>query len=162
MKQCERQRRKRAFTLIEAVVVIVALAVAVPPTLTWMDENVRQRADAVAIGRATVLATTVMENILADTASATAGLGINALASTAVWLDTPVTGLRARIAPVTSTYTAAGYSYDIQVGALVDSTGVVNATPAMNIYRIVTVVVTFPTATGASQSLRVSSMVTQL
>lgn len=152
----------RGFTLIEAVVVIVALAVAVPPTLTWMDENVRQRADAVAVTRATALATAVMENVLADVASDSPGLGMAALATPTSWLDAPSSGLRARLSGLTADYTAAGYSYDVQVGALVDSSGAVNASPAENVFRIVTVVVNFPSAMGAGRELRIASMVTEL
>jgi prepilin-type N-terminal cleavage/methylation domain-containing protein len=46
---------RRAFTLIEAVVVIVVLAVSLPPTIMWLDQSTSRQADAASATRATFL-----------------------------------------------------------------------------------------------------------
>src|SRR5262245_62627691 len=66
--------RGHAFTLIEAVVIVVILAIAVPVTLVTLDEANQRRADSVNATRATALATCVMEHMLADVASRNASL----------------------------------------------------------------------------------------
>lgn len=140
--------RRRGFTLIEAVAVVLVLALVVPPTLGWMQASADRRADSVAAMRATTLATLVIENVIADAASTAPGLGFAALATPTTYLDTPTTGLRARLESLTSGYEAQGMSYSVEVGALVDSTLSVNADAAANLFRVVTVRVTCPSATG--------------
>lgn len=154
--------RARAFSLIECVVVVVALAVAVPPTLAWMDTSVSARADSVNTGRATVMATGIMENILADVASTSPGLGFSALVAPATYVDTPVTGLRDRIASVTGTYEQLDFKWTLDVGPLIASSGATTGDSSQDVFRLLTVNVSFPSASGGRLTLKIASMVTAL
>ena len=98
--------------------VVVVLALAVPPTLSWMAQSADERADQVNSIRAITLAQGVLENIMADSMSASAGLGFSAFANSATYVDTPTTGLRARLSSVSSPYESLGFSYSITIGAL--------------------------------------------
>lgn len=154
-----RRIQTRAFTLIEAVTVVLVLALAVPPAVVWLDEAVSARADSVNATRATAYAGAVMEHILADCSSDAPGLGFNALASGSAYLSTPATGLYARLAPVSGLYTPMEFTCAVSIGALVDSAGIVNADTSRNIFRTVTVDISFPSARGGRLSLSVSAMV---
>ncbi|MBK9189258.1 MAG: prepilin-type N-terminal cleavage/methylation domain-containing protein [Phycisphaerales bacterium] len=149
---------RRGFTLIEAVIVVVVIAIAIPPTLLWFDSAVSRRADAVSTLRATTLATLVLEHIIADVNSDAAGLGYAALASPATYLDTPGTGLRARLSSATGMYQSMGLSYQVTIGAPTDYRGVVTGTGA-DLFRRVTVTITIPRADGAPVAMPVSAMV---
>lgn len=155
-------RARRAFTLIEAVVVVVVLTISVPPTVAWLNQSAGRRADAVNTIRATTLSTCVLEQILADASSTSPGRGFAAFANAATYLNTPTTGLRARITSQTQPYQTLGITYAVTIGPLVDRTGVVNPTPANNIFRRITVSVTFPRSDGPSAAIAVETMVTQL
>lgn len=154
--------RRKAFTLIEAVVVIVALAVAIPPTLSWLDQSVRDRADAVNTSRATTLASAVLEHAVADVASTSLGLGFAALADRDAWLDTPGTGFRDRFRAVFEPYDALGFRYDVEVGPLVSSSGSASGDASRDVYRVLTAVVVFPSAGDGPLTLRIATMVTEL
>ena len=158
-----RSIHRRAFTLIEAVVVIVALALIVPPSVAWMNRAGQDRVDAVNATRASFLASAVLEQVMADVTSPATGLGFGALASSATYLNTANTGLYARLTGLTSSYASAGLSYTVTIGSLVDQTGAVNGTPALNTFRVVTVTVTFPAShASAAHSLSMSTMVGDL
>jgi len=150
------------FTLLEAVIVVVVLAISVPPTIAWLNDASSRRADAINTTRATTLATGVMEHILADVASTTPGLGFAALADSAAYIDTPATGLRARIVPMSGLYEAQGMTYEVTIGALVDKAGVTSGNVAEDIFRRVTVQVTFSSFSGGALSLDVTAMVSSL
>lgn len=154
--------KPRAFTLIEVVIVVLVLALAVPPTLMFMNESVSRNADAVNVMRATTMATCIMETILADVASTDPSLGYAALANSSTYLDTPFTGMNARLSTLLTPYTDVGMSYTVTIGAEVNSAGVVSATPAENVFRIITVAVEFPSAQQASSSVTLSAMVSDL
>lgn len=149
----------RAFTLIEAVTVVLVLAIAVPPAIAWLDEAVSARADAVNATRATALATAVAEHIVADCSSDATGLGFAALANSATYLSAPTTGLYARLTPITSFYAPMGFTQTVTIGPLIDKTGSVNSNSAKNVFRLVTVTIDFPSATGGKLHLVVSVLV---
>ncbi len=151
---------RRAFTLIEAVVVVVVLAVSLPPTIMWLDQSTSRQADAASATRATFLASSVLETVKADVASASPGLGFAALANSAAYVDTPFTGLRARVATTLQPMLDMGLEYDVSIGELVNENGVVDASTPKNIFRIVSVTVTAPSATGPELSIQVSCVVT--
>lgn len=155
-----RRAARRAFTLLEAVIVIVVLAVSLPPTIMWVDASTSRQADAASATRATFLATSVLENIKADVASTSPGLGFAALASSATYIDAPSTGLRARVDSMVEPLLNAGLSYEVSIGTLVNETGVVDASAARNIFRVVSVTATAPSASGAPISIEVSCVVT--
>jgi len=158
-----RRIHARAFTLVETVVVIVALALIVPPSVVWLKRAGEDRVDAVNATRASFLASAVMEQVLADVTSPASGLGFGALAAPSAYLSTSGIGLYARMNAVTSPYAAMGLAYSVSIGPLVDQSGVVNATAELNVFRVVTVTVTFPASYGSSaHSLSISSMVGDL
>lgn len=153
---------RRGFSLIEAVVIIVVLAIAVPATVTMMTAAGNRQADAVQITRATTLATLVMENVLADAASKSAGLGFAGFANANAYLNTAPTGLRNRISGVTAAYAAAGLTYDVTIGPLTNGSGVTTGVAAADIFRTVTVTVSFQAADGTAIQYAVSARVTTL
>ncbi len=153
---------RRAFTLIEVVAIVIILALAVPPSLVFMDQATSRRADAINAMRATTLATLVMESILADVASTNASLGYPALASSSTYLDTPTTGLKARISALQSTYADMGMSYSVSIGSEVNAAGIVSGTVSENVFRKITVTVTYPSASEDSASLSLVAMVSDL
>jgi type II secretory pathway pseudopilin PulG len=158
-----RRTQRGGFSLLEAVVVVLALALSVPATVAWLGESAARRADAVNALRASALATTVMETVMADAASDAPGLGFAAFENTAAYLDTARTGLRARIAPLTRAYTDLGFSYEVTFSALVDATGNVNTNPAMNLFRRVTVTVSYSSAQSSTPiRLSVEALVADL
>lgn len=158
-----RANSRRAFTLLEAIIVVLVLALSVPPTVAWLGESAARRADSVNAVRASALATTVMETILADASSTSPSLGFGAFANSATYLDTATTGLRARISGLASPVEALGFSYTVTFSALVDSAGVVNADTSKNLFRRVTVTVSYGSAASSTPiSLSVEAFVTEL
>jgi prepilin-type N-terminal cleavage/methylation domain-containing protein len=162
MRSSHRQFKRRGFTLIEAVVVILALAISLPATLIWLDEANQRRVDSVNATRATALATLVMEHVLADVSSRNASLGFTALANSSTYLNTASTGLVARLSTVTSLYTNMGMTYSVAIGGLVSSSGVATGNAAQDLFRNVNVTVSFNGANGAPLTVSVQSVVTSL
>lgn len=150
---------RRGFSLMECVVIIVALAVAVPASVAFLDRAAGQRELSLTISRATTLAQGVLEHVLADASSNTPGLGLPAFADGTAYVETATTGLRARTTALTAPYAATGMTWTLTVGGLVDALGIVNADPMENNYRIVTVTVTFEDSLGNARTLPVSTMV---
>lgn len=135
---------RRAFTLIESVICVVVLALAVPPTLELMNQVSADRADAVNTERAATLAQSLLETVLADVASNHENLGFTALNDASTYS----TGFQSRTASLTAAYAAVGMEHQLQISGLVDRTGSVNLDASENIFRTVTVVITFPSARG--------------
>ncbi|HYE61438.1 MAG TPA: type II secretion system protein [Phycisphaerales bacterium] len=153
---------RRGFTLIEAVVVVLALSISLPTTLIWLGEANQRRADSVNTTRATALGTLVMEQVLADVSSKSAGLGFSALANSATYLNTATTGLVARLSSITSLYTGMGINYGVTIGGLVDKSGAATGVTSQDLFRSVTVTVTFTGSDGSARTLSLQSMVTSL
>lgn len=154
--------RCRAFSLIEAVVVVIVLGLAVPPALSWLDSAVSARADAVNATRATVLATSVMESILADSASTAPGLGFAAFADESAYLNNPASGLRTRLVALTEPYEASGLAYAVTIGPLTAFDGVASGDSSRDVFRLITVTVTFPSAAGGTLELPVSAWTSEM
>jgi type II secretory pathway pseudopilin PulG len=157
-----RRQLRGGFTLIEAVVIVLVCAIALPATLTWLDEANQRRVDSVNATRATALGTCVMEHILADVSSKSPTLGFGALANSNAYLNAAGTGLQARLSSITSLYTGMGMTYSVNIGSLVDRTGAVTGNPTNDVYRIVTVAVSFTGADGSPRTVNLESMVTLL
>lgn len=146
-------RSRQGFSLLEVVAVIVALAFAVPTTLLWFNDSATSQIDAVNINRASTLGSAVMEHVIADVASTASGQGFTALANRTAYLDTAGTGLRARLASTTAPYTSLGFSWDVTIGSLTDYRGTVTGNTRLDVFRLSTVTVTFPSARGGTLSL---------
>ena len=153
---------RRAFTLIEVVISVIVLAIAVPPTLNLLDSTASGRADSINTTRATLLATSVLEMITADMSSSDASLGFEALADTDAYLSTPDTGLYDRLEALVEPYTSVGMTYSVDIGSLVSNDGTVSAQAEDNIFRVITVRVSFPSASSESYELPVSVLVSAI
>ncbi len=155
-------RNRRGFSLIEVVIAVVVLAIAVPPSLGLLESSAARRADAVNTTRATILASSVLEGILADIASSDGALGMAALADSGAYLDTPTTGFYDRMDDSLGIYQKYGITYTVEIGSLVSADGTVAADENENVFRVVTVYVSYPSATDEGFTLPVSLMVTEL
>jgi prepilin-type N-terminal cleavage/methylation domain-containing protein len=153
---------RRAFSLLECVVVVLLLAIAVPTTAMFLDQRAAQRADAVQALRASTLAQGVLEHVLADAASNAPGRGYGAFANANTYLNTPATGLYARIAPMLDFYDDLGLACEVTIGSPVSISGTATGLPANDIFRVVTVRVTAVSATANPINVSVSSLVTDL
>ncbi len=151
---------RRAFSLLEVIAVVIALAFAVPTMLAWFNDSATSQIDAVNINRASTLATAVMEHVIADVASNQSGQGFTALGNRITYLDTPSTGLRARIATIAAPYESIGFSWDLTIGSLTDYRGTASGDVRLDVFRLITVNVTLPSARGGTLTLPVSFRLT--
>lgn len=142
-------RRRRAVSMIEAVVVVVVLALSVPPTLGWLMENSAQRANSVQATRASMLATLVLEQIIADSTGVDAG-------ASPTYVTMATTGLAARLASSSAPYSAAGMSWTASLSTPVDD--VLNPATAGG-FRVVTVIIEWIDAGGVARSVPFSAVV---
>jgi type II secretory pathway pseudopilin PulG len=149
---------RRGFTLIEAVTIVVIIALTVPPTVMFLESATARRADAVQAQRATTMGQAVMDFVLADVSSNQPELGFGALADMTAY----ETSLRSRLRPVSDHYDTMGFVYDINASALVSSSGSATGNPASDVFRIITVTVTAPSAQGAGINVDFSMLVSDL
>lgn len=154
--------RQRGFTLIEALLVVVVIATLVPPATTMMRDASLARSDSTHITRATLLAQGVMEQVLADAASPSGSLGMAAFASSSTYLDSPVTGLRARLSGLTSVYTASGHAWTLSIGSLVSASGALTDDSTRDVYRRISVSVTWNSGRSGARSFTLTALVTDL
>jgi len=154
--------RRRAFTLVESLAVVIVLSIAVPPAVSMMVDAARTQADSVKMTRATWFATSILENIIADVNSDDVNLGFSALDDSNAYLTTATTGLNNRLSAVIAHYNGFGLTHSVQIGALSESTGAVSGTPSENVFRTITVGVTWTNMNGVSRTLNIGAVVTDL
>ncbi len=152
-------RVRRGFTLVEAVVVVVVLGLAVPPTLMMIDATVDRQIDSLNVVRATTLATALAEQVIADASSASPGLGLSGVSASDY--ATKAGGLNERLSATISPYQALGFSHAVSVGGLVSKTGAASGTTSENVFRLATVTVSFPSVRGGTMSLDLSALVSE-
>lgn len=157
-----RRSNTRGFSLIESVVVIIVLAISVPPSLQLLDSAAATRADAINATRATLLGSSVLEQVLGDVHSSDAALGFDALADSSAYLSTSTTGLYDRITPLTDTYTALGLTYSVTIGPLAEADGTVTGDTALDVYRRIIVTVSYPSATEGTIDMPISAIVAEM
>lgn len=153
---------RRAFTLVESLAVVVVLSIAIPPAVSMMIDAAKTQADSVKMTRATWFATSILENIIADVNSDDANLGFNALDDSAAYLTAPSTGLNNRLSGVIAFYNGYGFTHSVQVGALSNAAGKVTGVPADDVFRTITVGVTWTNMNGVSRTLNIGAVVTDL
>ena len=141
--------RRRGGALIEAVLVVMLLAIAVPPSMRFAEDIGTARTDAVLVERSAMLAQSVVEAVMADTYSDADGMGAAVLDDLPGYLDDPVAGLRRRIEAVTAGHAAVGLSFDVGAEDAVSADGTATGDAALDRYRPVTVTVRVPLSTGA-------------
>lgn len=154
-----RAAHRRGMSLIESVLVIAALAVTVPMGLDALRQADRSRRAASDGTAATLLAQAVLEQTIADAASA--DVGFDSFDDATAYLDTPDTGLRDRLATISEPYEIRGITWDLEVGDLVAADGEPNEDEDTNAFRRVTVEVAYGTGSRA-RTLRLGVMLTEL
>lgn len=155
---------RRGFSLVESIIVVVVVALLVPPSVSMLQSAQTSRVDSANTLRASVLAGAVMEQVMADASSPSASLGMTAFAAPATYTDTPTTGLKARLSTVTDSYQTLGMNWTLTVGGLVAKTGSADADPTKNIFRAATVTVTWNSARAGvgTRSYALTTLVTDL
>ncbi len=159
---CRSAVRARGFSLIEAMVVIVVLALVVPSTVSMLTEATDARLDAISLQRATALAEGVLESVIGDVASPHPHLGFVALENVDTYLHHPQTGLVARLSAFAQPFTDAGLQWEVEISPLQNADGKVSMDPLLNEFRSVTVHVRFPLASRSSQTLSLTTVVCTL
>ena len=139
--------------------VVVGLALGVPGGLNALRDGERARQQAANTTRATLLATAVLEAIMADVASDAPGLGFAALASPSTYLDTPGDGLYDRLETTLEPFSDAGLGYSVSIGGLVSADGSATGDADLDLFRTVIVTVTFPGPAGTTLSMLSGVMV---
>ncbi len=134
---------RRAFTLIETVMAIIILAVGVPPMLWAVSQAQTDRANPVLFSRARWLAVEKLEDIVADRHSGTRGYS---------YLDT------ANYADENPGDIAGYLAYGRTVAFAEKEANLVTAGSG---YMIVTVTVTWTDTSGDTQSLSISTVLTE-
>lgn len=132
-------RHRRGFTLIEAIAALVVLSIAMPAVLWGIRDSVRRRADPVLLSRARWLASSKLEDVIADRHSSSRGYSYLVAGNYAA--ETPVSGFSQFNRSVAFTVTGANFA----VG-----TG----------WTTATVTVSWTDGQGASRSLAMSTVVT--
>lgn len=150
---------RRGFSMIEVIVCVLMLSLAVPPVLEMVRTAGSDRADTVNTNRAVVLATLVLESVVADVSSDHSALGFAAFADATAYLTQPGSGLNERLSAISEPYTAIGMGWTLEIGPLVGPEGIAEADPGRNLFRTVTVRVSYPSASGSDFVLPVSLMV---
>lgn len=133
---------RRAFTLIEAVMAIVILAIAIAPLMLALERSSMDQVTPIRVSRARWLATERLEEIIADRYSATRGYAY--LAEGNYSTENPVATDPDFTRAVSIVETAA----DLQSSG----TG----------YKTVTVTVSWTGVAGASRTLQISTVLTSL
>lgn len=136
----QRKRIHPGFTLIEAIIAIVVLAVAVPPMLWSIQESQVSRVAPILVSRARWLATEKLEDIVADRHSSTRGYGYVIDANYPA--EVAVTGMT-------------GFSRSVAI----TETGAALASGGTG-YKLVTVTVGWTDARSQARSLSLSTVVT--
>ncbi len=112
--------------------------------------------------RATWFATSILENIIADVNSDDVNLGFSALDDSNAYLTTATTGLNNRLSAVIAHYSGLGLTHSVLIGGLSDASGAVSGTPSENVFRAITVGVTWTNMNGVSRTLNIGAVVTDL
>ncbi len=153
---------RHGVTLLEAIVVVLVLAIAVPASMTMISAGNESRRQSADVSRAITLASCVAEQVFADATSTDEDLGFDAFADASAYLTTPTTGLYDRLDAVSSVYTDAGMTYAVTIGNLANASGVVTGDANQDVFRTVVITVTFDDPDGNSLSLPVSLVLTEL
>ena len=151
-------RARRAFSLFEALAVIIMVAIAIPPMASIAQSRAASVSDASRRHVATHLAVGVTEAILADVESASPRLGFEGLAR-GDYLTAAADGVRTRLAAMAAPGAAMGITYDVTIGSPVDIKGKAAAFNAQFALRLITVTASWTSATGTPLSLEITTMV---
>lgn len=152
---------RRAFSLIETIVVILVIALAVPGLLSSVQTTSVDAIDAQRRVAAAWLASSVLESVQADAASAHPSRGFEAI-DDSTYLDDPTEGLYARLAPLLAPLQNLGLSYTVSVESPIDLDGAAAAPSDQGAMRQVSVIVSFSDRSGRDISATFSTVVVNL
>lgn len=150
---------RRAFTLIEAIAVIVVLGVAAPGLAFTLLDAARARASAEQAERAVWLATAALETVIADARSDAPGLGFGALADGEAYVGGEG-GLLERMAWAGAA--APGATLEVEVSGLVGPEGVATGDGGQDVFRYVRSRVAWTSAAGRAMSYEVGVLLGEL
>jgi len=136
-------------------VIVVMIAIAVPASTQMIVNASNERVDRVLLTMGTIYASSLLEVIMSDVSRG----AFDELANESAYLETPGTGLWARTSWIAEPYEARQLTAAVTISELVARDGTVSANPDENRFRIVTVSVGVPTASGQVLNLPISMMV---
>lgn len=145
--------------MVEAVLVVVVIALAVPVTLRALDEAGRSARHAARVERASTFAGAIMETVTADAHSPL--IGFNGI-SAPEYLSDPAAGLDTRIVPLVELYAADGLTHELEIGEASDADGSVTGDPARDVFRAVTVRVSWTDTRGQESAVEMTTLVGDL
>ena len=152
-------RTSGGYALVEAVLVVLVVSMTVPITMRALPASGHSARQAAMVDRAATLGGAVLEAVLADANSP--AIGFDALGAVD-YTDNAETGLFVRLADVAAPYQDVGLTYVVEVGSLTDAQGNTTGEATTDVYRVVTVRLTWADARGRSHELPMSSIVTDL
>ncbi|MGP1347315.1 MAG: type II secretion system protein [Phycisphaerales bacterium] len=151
--------RRAGFSLVELIAVIAVLALMVPTALSMLESAARQRTGASKALVATSFAASIGEHIIADMHAGDPAIGFEALDDMNAYLNDPNTGLRTRLAWLIGHHATLGYELDIEIGALMSADGTATGDPDLDLFRRLTVVVSWSDPGDGAQSFRLALVV---
>jgi len=137
--------RRRAFTLIEAVLVVIVLSVTVPAGMRLVGSAERSQRESELSATAVSVARSLAEQVLADV-NASDRFGPEALADASTYLDDPSEGLHARTAWLFASEPASLMTPEVTIGGLGAGTE-----PG---FRRIVIVIRYATHWGAARDFR--------
>lgn len=152
---------RRAFTLTETVAVIVAIALVIPGLVAVVRASSFDAIDSQRRIVAAWLASSVLESVQADAASAHASRGFAALDSPD-YVTNPTDGLYARLDSLTAPARDLGLTYSVALGPVIDVTGAGASASDLGALREVTVTVSFVDQAGRTVAATFRTVVANL
>lgn len=147
---------RSAFTLTEAIVVVVVLAIAVPPTVSAFRDASLAGVSHRRTVEAETYACAILETILSDVYADTSSINFDGIASPSYEADLP-----ARLAGLDRFYGDRGFTFDLTVSARVGHDGR-PAAPGSDLYRYVTVIVSHTAGPQPRELARASLLVADM
>lgn len=158
MIRIARPSKPRAFSLVEALAVVIMVAVAVPPMASVAWSHARASGDAARRHAAVHLAVGVLETIIADGESAAPDLGFSGFARID-YLDAPINGLRTRLDDMTEPATSKGITYEIEISEPFDSAGDPALPTEALAMRLITVTASWRNTDGRASTFQLQTAV---
>lgn len=152
---------RRAFSLIETIVVVLVIALAIPGLLSSVQTTSVDAIDAQRRVAAAWLASSILESVQADAASAHASRGFEAI-NDSTYLTDPTDGLYTRLGPLVAPLENLGLSYTVSIDAPIDLDGGAAAPSDQGAMRQISVIVSFSDRSGRVVSATFSTVVVNL
>lgn len=149
---------RRAFSLMEAMAVVVLVAIAVPPMAAIAQSHAHAAGDAARRHTAVHLAAGVVEAILADVESTDPRLGFAGLARPD-YLESPVDGLRLRLGSMLDPAREMSIDFDVVFSDPFTNTGDPAGATEPLAMRVVTVTSTWQAMSGRPASFDLQTAV---